>query len=70
MSTTNRFDPTKPILLTGEYESPLGQEKNDQIQDIPNDSSVNPLISFFTNSSIQNNEENDAPQTTPLPVLW
>lgn len=65
-----RFDPTIPILLTGEYECPLQQEKNDQIQVIQNDNTINPLIAYITNQSLQKEGDNDAPQTSALPVLW
>ena len=70
MSHTERFDPASPILLTGEYESPLQQPASDNIQIIPNDDSVNPMISFIKNVSLQKEDENDAPQTSALPVLW
>lgn len=70
MSQEERFDPTIPILLTGEYQCPLQQENSDQIQIIANDESVNPLISYITNQSLQKDGSNDAPQTSALPVLW
>jgi hypothetical protein len=65
-----RFDPTVPILLTGEYVLTVEPSNARTDFDVVAQAQVNPLINFLTNPSMKGSELAEGPSTSALPFVW
>ena len=64
---SNRFDPSFPIILSGEVQPPIVNDKKVEVIDKDD---KNPLISFINNPSLQCENTEDGPKTSSLPIIW
>ena len=64
-----RFDPSTPILLTGEYLPTTEMKEIAEKPDVIPCTGTSPIISYILNPSL-NKSKQEAPSTLSLPALW
>ena len=69
MNLNERSNCEIPIILSGFYQSPIEKQPNTEIINIEHSPS-NPLIEYATNTSFQEVDRSNCPQTAALPVCW